>query len=450
MALGCPWTSQCGITRYVMCLKLWCIDTLNRLTPQTMDTYFQYLKFVPPEWLSELLEIGPKEIRHYWNSRRASGISNHAARSLKSLLHFLCTAGIGDWTGDWTDLLSQLPSPSRDEYASVRLGGAILEAAEESAIVAAIDDLVTLLRNKGSDPRHTSIVEICILICSFQFGLRPKQIALLELGQIRVWQEMEEDLPAVHLTFTMIKQRSPTRIFHMVRKVKREWSPLFVELLSIARSKGLEGTDRIFGANPRELGATLMRTTHRILGHVRTATELRHTAAQRLVDAGATEEELAAFMGHSHLDTGLVYFRCSASQAERVNRALGISSIYQRVAKVAHDRFISDEELRSLKGDQQIGGIPHGIPITGIGGCSSGQPACPYNPVLSCYGCRKFMPVRSQAIHSQVLSNFRSVVKAFEQSSRGESSSPAFMQLSRTLDAIETVIEELESPRNES
>ncbi len=60
------------------------------------------------------------------------------------------------------------------------------------------------------------------------------------------------------------------------------------------------------------------------------------------------------------------------------------------------------------------------------------------------------MPVRSQAIHSQVLSNFRSVVKAFEQSSRGESSSPAFMQLSRTLDAIETVIEELESPRNES
>ncbi len=119
---------------------------------------------------------------------------------------------------------------------------------------------------------------------------------------------MEEDLPAVHLTFTMIKQRSPTRIFHMVRKVKREWSPLFVELLSIARSKGLEGTDRIFGANPRELGATLMRTTARILGHVRTATELRHTAAQRLVDAGATEEELAAFMGHSHLDTGLVYF----------------------------------------------------------------------------------------------------------------------------------------------
>jgi hypothetical protein len=75
-----------------------------------------------------------------------------------------------------------------------------------------------------------------------------------------------------------------------------------------------------------------------------------------------------------------VYFRTSASHAERVNRALGASDIYRRVARIAHDRFISPEELAQLKGDQQIAGVPHGIPIAGIGGCTSGQLACPYNP----------------------------------------------------------------------
>jgi hypothetical protein len=83
-----------------------------------------------------------------------------------------------------------------------------------------------------------------------------------------------------------------------------------------------------------------------------------------------------------------VYFQTSANQAERVNKALGISPIYRQLAKIAHDRFISPKELADLKGEQQIAAVPHGIPISGIGGCSSGQPACLFNPVTSCYGMR--------------------------------------------------------------
>ena len=150
----------------------------------------------------------------------------------------------------------------------------------------------------------------------------------------------------------------------------------------------------IFCRTPSEISKSVSNMTES-WESTRTATDLRHTAAQRLVDAGATEEELAAFLG-TWLGTGLIYFGASASQAERVNRALGISTIYQRVAKIAHDRFISPEELADLKGDQQIAGVPHGIPIAGIGGpCRAAKlPVQPHHVLLrlpqvhACYRTR--------------------------------------------------------------
>ena len=153
----------------------------------------------------------------------------------------------------------------------------------------------------------------------------------------------------------------------------------------------------------KETQERLARLLKSLTGANHVATDLRHAAAQRLVDAGANHEELAEFMGHSDVRTGLVYYEASSTQAERVNKALGLSTIYRAVAKIAHDRFISSDELTRLKEDQQIAGVPHGMPISGIGGCTSGQPACPYNPITSCYGCRKFMPVQDKAVHERVL-----------------------------------------------
>jgi len=127
-----------------------------------------------------------------------------------------------------------------------------------------------------------------------------------------------------------------------------------------------------------------------------------------------------------------------------VNKALGISEIYQRVARIAHNRFIGPEELAQLKESQQIGGAPHGVPIAGIGGCTSGQAACPYNPILSCYGCRKFMPIHDVQMHSRVLADFRDVARFFHDSSRGDAVSPAYLQLERTIAEVQAVVVELE------
>jgi hypothetical protein len=158
--------------------------------------------------------------------------------------------------------------------------------------------------------------------------------------------------------------------------------------------------------------------------------------------------ELAEEMGHSHLDTALVYFIYSRSMAARVNEALGISQVYNTVLRFAHEPFISPEELSKLKGELQIAGTPHGIPIAGIGGCKSGQPNCPYNPVLSCYGCHRFMPVAETEIHIRVLEDIRELLSYILSSSYAENGSAAF-QLKATIENIQSVISELTGSRNE-
>jgi hypothetical protein len=48
------------------------------------------------------------------------------------------------------------------------------------------------------------------------------------------------------------------------------------------------------------------------------------------------------------------------------------------------------------------------------------------------------------AVHERVLGEFRCVVTLFQQSSRGDANSPAYLQLQRTINDVKVVIEELE------
>ena len=55
------------------------------------------------------------------------------------------------------------------------------------------------------------------------------------------------------------------------------------------------------------------------------------------------------------------------------------------------------------------------------------------------------MPLHDKAMHERVLAAMREVVMFFDQSSRGDTRSPAYLQLQRTIAEIQAVIEELES-----
>lgn len=428
-------------------VESWCAMILGALSPRTVQYYYYGLRRVPVDHVSVALTSIPQEIRSFWKKLHAGNLPYESFEALHSLLNFCCKYRIALWGPEWLDLVSQLPLPKKDKYVSVRVGEAFLSVEEEAIVIRHIDRVCAEVQAGPAVVSDDVIESAAILICSYQFGFRAKQIAMLKLRDIRIWKDGVDEHPAVHLTFVMIKQRS-NRSFPMVRRVKREWAPPFEELYRRAQAKGLAGLDHVLCRTPNEISIVLADIAEGVLKRRRTGTELRHTAAQRLVDAGASEEELAAFMGHSDLNTGLIYFRSSASQGERVNQALGVSAVYQRVVKIAHDRFISAKELVELKGDQQIAGAPHGVPIAGIGGCTLGQPSCPHNPIMSCYGCPKFMPVADAGVHKAVLENLRGVMKFFYSSSRGERGSPAF-QLEDTISTVQAVLSELGEESNE-
>jgi len=419
------------------------------LTVSTAANYLIAATHISMDDIIDVVRAGPLEIAPVWAGLRAREMPLSAYMLAKALLRLLCRYRLQGWSDAYGSYVTNtLPLPAHDAYAGVRSGDVFLNADEEASIVRHLDETVAALTSSSeSAPAYEDLCDTGMLLCAYQFAMRPIQIAMLNVRNVRIWPDALDGLPTVHLTFHMAKQRSNAKRRPLTRRVKREWAVLFVELAKWRQAAGATGTARFFDVQSNhEAGARIAALVRKLIGadDLGSPTDLRHTAAQRLVDAGASHEELAEFMGHSHVQTGLVYYATSATHAERVNRALGASDVYRRVAKIAHDRFISPEELAQLKGEQQIAGIPHGIPIAGIGGCTSGQPACPYNPITSCYGCRKFMPLHDKTMHERVLAEMREVVLFFEQSSRGDVRSPAYLQLQRTIAEIQTVIEELE------
>ena len=390
-----------------------------------------------------LLGVAPTEIGSFWSALFSRGLPTEAYACAKSILRLLCKYRLNQWSDSYHGVISALPLPFKDKYAVVRSGEAFISVDDESAIVRFLDESV--IQAKKSLLALEELQDAAMLLCAYQFAMRPIQIAMLTFRDVKFRREDVGMLASVHITFRMAKQRSSSSAKPLLRRVKREWTPLFAEIDRYFQASGDDAGARVFGAtSANEASRRISSLLRDFLELGATAVNLRHTAAQRLVDAGASQEELAEFLGHSDMTTALVYYETSANQAERVNKALGISEIYRRVARIAHDRFIGPEELAQLKESQQIGGAPHGVPIAGIGGCTSGQAACPYNPILSCYGCRKFMPIHDVQMHSRVLADFRDVARFFHDSSRSDAVSPAYIQLERTIAEVQAVVVELE------
>jgi integrase len=416
------------------------------LSIQGIYNYCTALIGLTHEDFAEIAAAGPTSIASVWARLRARNLQHLAYSGVKGILRLMCHHRLNGWSNNFRPYLaSNLPLPAGDKYSTVRTGTVFLSIDEEAVIVRYLDEMASSIASDSAAVPPSQLADACMLLCAFQFAMRPVQIAKLTVRNMRVWKGSADDRPAVHLTFHMAKQKTNTTRRPLTRRIKQEWAGLFLALQAARQSQSVDGTDRLFHvASSKEAQERLAKLLKSLTGGNHVATDLRHAAAQRLVDAGASHEELAEFLGHSDVRTGLVYYEASPTQAERVNKALGLSTIYRAVAKIAHDRFISSDELTRLKDDQQIAGVPHGMPISGIGGCTSGQPACPYNPITSCYGCRKFMPVHDKAVHERVLGDFRSVVTLFQQSSRGDANSPAYLQLQRTINEVKVVIEELE------
>jgi integrase len=444
-----------GPTRFA--IKWFAVWALKEFSPATVRVLSGGIRTLVQErggdWLRDTLPMHPREWSDYWEANLRSAMSSRQAHALKAFLHFLCDFRVGAWNPGYEPLVRSLQFNWLDgKRSGVLSGEGLITVAEESAVVGFLDDIAEAARN-GREIQPDHLLGHCLLAICYEHGLRPVQTARISLADMRIYDGGEQGI-SVHFVAHRAKKRDGKDRLAFVRRIKREWAPPFI-LWHRLRIEALCGkapteSDKLFPDSIKSLVVRIGDATEQLTGVRRTATDFRHSVAQRLADAGASMEEVAHFLGHSRAQTSLAYFEHSAAQAEQVNRALAISPVYAGLAEVARTRTIDKKRLLGLPPDNQVGAMPHGTPIAGIGGCDLGQSLCQMNPALSCYTCRKFIPVLDVDLHRQVLDSFRLVARFFFNESRGDRQSPAFMQLRITLTAIQKVIEDLGQTTGES
>lgn len=391
----------------------------------------------------DLFKLSPYHIANYWDGIRIDTDDNQQLMAIKWVMILLCGQQVGEWSNNFLRNIASLPLNPVDKYRSVRLGTSFITLAQEERIIANIDRVFGQFKLAPSSLTTKELEQVCSVMFSYLWGMRAKQIAMLTTRDVHVFVT-DGSLVALHVTFYMLKQRRASSTFALKRRMKLEWAPLVVELLKRS-TLAKHNQDRLFSTSSTLETSQIISTTASEWAEDNVnATIFRHSAAQRLVDSGASIEEVADFLGHSYITTSLIYFQSSPNQAQRLNAALGLSPTMQRVLKIAREKYISPEELRELKAEQHIGGMPHGIPIAGIGGCMVGQSLCPKNPILQCYSCSSFMPVLDLALHRQVLKDMRSVANDFAQVSLYAEGSAAYVQLRPMIEGVQGVIREIE------
>lgn len=322
--------------------------------------------------LSALLKSAP-DFRDYWIREVYTELSAFRASQLRTCIHALCDIAVGGWNPDLKGFVSQLPTARIDIYKTVRSGECFIPLEDQSKIIGYIDEFANLCKC-GKPISFEDARDICLLTISHQYGFRPGQIARIRLSDVATYKN-----GAVHLSIPLLKQRGVNRLTKVTRKVKQEWAPIFSEYLTLRdlKTSGAKTPgDSLFLLTPKEVGRRIVDLSEELTGNPWTATDMRHTAAQRLADAGSSRISIAEFMGHRSILTAGVYIDASPNQAQRINQALGISPIYSTLAEAARKRMLSPQEILRYSEEQQISAVPHGIPISGIGACQVGQPNC--------------------------------------------------------------------------
>lgn len=431
-------------------IKYWCFFLFGSRHPRTayinVATLLRLLKS-ERVFICDLMEPKPNIVTFWNNTFQASSWSLNEIGVLRKLLYFFCEFGIGTWTTYDKELLSKQSSGrSKDKFAKVREGSTFLTPDAETRVVSWLDSLSASAQSQPWKIGYQELVAACVIYWAYSHGVRPIQIARLDLSDTQLFVN-DPIKPSLQATFRYGKQRLNKRNVRQVRAMKRDWIPLMAEWIRRRTTPAIQHrVDRqnsLFGLSPDEVSRSIAAGLSCYCKVEATATDLRHTAAMRMVDAGASALELAEFMMHSDIQTGQVYYDTSPTQADRINKALGLSPVYSDLTNFIGGQMINRFQMDDLDRDQQIGAAPHGRPIIGIGGCGSGQSMCSKNPGLSCYTCHKFMPVIEKNVHQSARDNISNIVQEYIVAGKDDSRSPAFMQLRRTLESIDSLLDAL-------
>ncbi len=324
-------------------VKIALVEALTNLSPATTIGYCGVYNRLAPELLAkvvhELLESSPLTFRQVWIVDFRDQLTRQQAVAVRHLARTACRLELGEWRTSDLSLVRDLPGHSLDKYAGLRDGSSFLSAKARSLIVDFIDSVAREVQE--GQRRRLRIRDAAILAVAFQYGLRTKQIASIEPGDLKFFNG-----GALHVRIGLIKQRGAQVGRTVTRRVQQGWVSIFAAWMEIRPVNSV----KLFGLRPEQLGDLIQELTDSITGTPHSARALRHTAAQRLVDGGASRESVSDFLGHADTTAADVYFTSSPTQAALVNAALGYSPTFQAVAAAGRGDLITAAQLLGAHG----------------------------------------------------------------------------------------------------
>jgi hypothetical protein len=145
--------------------------------------------------VTDIVRAGPIEITAVWTRQRVREMPLLAYILAKALLRLLCRHRLRGWSDTYDAYITTtLPLPARDAYTGVRSGDVFLSADEEAAIVRYLDEMAESL-SSSVETAHENVCDAGMLLCAYQFAMRPIQIAMLSVRNVRTWWDAPEALP---------------------------------------------------------------------------------------------------------------------------------------------------------------------------------------------------------------------------------------------------------------
>ncbi|MBB3946970.1 integrase [Rhizobium skierniewicense] len=295
--------------------------------------------------LKELILLDPLELARCWNFTIKPFVTYEMASAIRSFLHVLASNEIAHWRPcDAVRIRHSIRSPAKDRFAKIRAGASYLRQDEQSRVVNYLDHFSAEVSDTTA---LAEVIQAALLVLGFQHGLRPGQSARLLENEMEFFDD-----GTMHITVPYLKQPRGTVRRVSIRSIKKEWVSIFRELSGRNKRNlttgGTESRRYLLRLTPRQVTSETSQALAS-LAIERSATDLRHTAAQRLADNGATAAQIMDFLCQTSGKIAQLYIDASPSQGKIINDALGLSPFHQDLPAKHASRFLTKEELLALQ-----------------------------------------------------------------------------------------------------
>jgi integrase len=383
--------------------------------------------------------------------------SSEAFYGLKAFYKFGVSQGFAGFTKEFNNIIqeTEIERRSSGQYQKVLMQEINrLTPSEES-------QLLDYLYQPVSTENYCQYRDNVLLHLAFELAPRPIQLYALSADDIEVVRSASQTEHYFSLWLPTAKKKNAFNVEKRYRKItarlgekivvlldenKRLYGegpliPLFIDPDAAERKDGTYG--RLSTRSISDIISNILQSRGFKSGN---ATFLRHHLAQSLADQGASAETIAEILGHNSTLPARAYIAATPAIAIIKTRALGKNRTYLNIMSMLMTGQIIEKEIadmgtwiKGMVGDRYIGGI---------GAC--GLPrntACPKNPVYACYTCKQFHPFRD-GTHQEVRQHLQKEVQYFidiAEKAMDLKHNRAFLQLEQTIEAVDAVIQRIES-----